>query len=632
MTDDFKINILNYLTGKLTLENGNNEPQFITENYILNNYRTFIENNFPNGFRESDYLEINDKILIYGYYSTNNVVKGGMIILDENFTPIVVLKNYDSGTDFYKFEFLSIDEDNRIYGVDNNRTLENGVYKNHYRFIILNNIITIGDLTGNYKATIRKTYFFPDTYSDTVNFAQANSKQLLKKSGASSYLFIGQNKTNLYINIIKLEINVGSENVWALYSYNKNIMINYIATQLKWDDNLELYIIGGVGSTADGKFSVIKLYNDTITNPVEKTIDGQVYSAIEGPINNIYIASVDATTEGEVEYNNVRIYKYLLDTDVLTLIYTKKYERHYLGTTIDLYKKNNIVFGRTFYYYDNDTIEYDVGIMDNDVYYNTYVGSEMFTSYFEPLFYVKNNFNLYGLYVQGINYVYYAKTKYNILNYNGLPYRNVNCMVPRTVDIYQQGVNEGENILVFARNLYNKTVNDNITEATVEIPNTLLNDKPLNIQNLLSETNITLINNTNNIIKNVYERVLLNFFNKLTMKNSNNPSNEIVNLEGATRLNKSISDVIDYDDCKMVKCRISYTDNSTEIKNITWQDVPKENYLYRTTLTLEVSKVIDKIEFISNDENTVYNTISPVLEVGKLYDISQDVYIENKEV
>ena len=95
---------------------------------------------------------------------------------------------------------------------------------------------------------------------------------------------------------------------------------------------------------------------------------------------------------------------------------------------------------------------------------------------------------------------------------------------------------------------------------------------------------------------------------------------------GATRLNDSISEEKDYDDSKMTKYRINYSDNTTYVGILGSEKIDTKKY--ELSLFVNVDKAITSIDFISEDENTIYNTITPTLEIGKAYKLSVDVYIE----
>ena len=103
--------------------------------------------------------------------------------------------------------------------------------------------------------------------------------------------------------------------------------------------------------------------------------------------------------------------------------------------------------------------------------------------------------------------------------------------------------------------------------------------------------------------------------------------NSSYNREGASRLNSSISRDKDYNNAKMTKYRVNYIDNTSVIGDL-------EIVSQGTSATLRVrfkvkpTTQVRNIEFISNDEQSVYNTITPTLEVGKRYKITQLVHIE----
>ena len=109
------------------------------------------------------------------------------------------------------------------------------------------------------------------------------------------------------------------------------------------------------------------------------------------------------------------------------------------------------------------------------------------------------------------------------------------------------------------------------------------------------------------------------------MKNANDPNNIIINLPGASRLNGSISGYNSYDNVKIGNVRIVYNDNTYldmegfKIQN-NWNP-------YTISFSLYVGKSIKEIKIMSSDKMTTYQTITPTLEVGKTYNISQDVKI-----
>ena len=95
-----------------------------------------------------------------------------------------------------------------------------------------------------------------------------------------------------------------------------------------------------------------------------------------------------------------------------------------------------------------------------------------------------------------------------------------------------------------------------------------------------------------------------------------------------SRLNNSISETTDYDTAKALKIKINYTDNTNSIiqlKEDQFDKISDTSYMY--DVDIYVPKEITNIQIISNDENTIYQTITSTFEVGKFYNITQMVEI-----
>ena len=120
-------------------------------------------------------------------------------------------------------------------------------------------------------------------------------------------------------------------------------------------------------------------------------------------------------------------------------------------------------------------------------------------------------------------------------------------------------------------------------------------------------------------------------------ENENDVNNHILNPTGATRLNISVSDLIDYDNAKATKIRINYDDGTNEIKDVSnnIEHIQQSDSLiftnYDFTVYNPATKNIKTIDIISNDETTVYQTISNLNFVSnKYYNIIQPVQIDNE--
>ena len=206
--------------------------------------------------------------------------------------------------------------------------------------------------------------------------------------------------------------------------------------------------------------------------------------------------------------------------------------------------------------------------------------------------------------------------------YNGYSYSSPYSLRADKVSLY-----DSNNSLIFNRDISNISVQGNTATASVNVPNIYLNTSSIEKENLLSMTNSVIVSDTTSITKNIYEDLYINFINTITMQDRNT-ANYVYNNVGAARLVDSAFHTVDYSDAVMTKYRINYSDNSTYVGNISGSQISHSTKQATYNFAIYVSKQADTLELISNDENTVYQTIDiSNLSVG-LYSISQHVYIQ----
>ena len=77
----------------------------------------------------------------------------------------------------------------------------------------------------------------------------------------------------------------------------------------------------------------------------------------------------------------------------------------------------------------------------------------------------------------------------------------------------------------------------------------------------------------------------------------------------------------------ITKYKVNYKDNTSEIKHLSINTSNTNNVVLK--MVFYVPKLIDTIELISDNENTVYQTIDgSSLEIDKYYSILQRVRVE----
>ena len=637
MTDDYKERIIKWLTGNYTIEPNSTDPLFqeLTETTTtINTYVDVVLGYIQGKDGKGNDLDIG---FIYGLDSNDD---GVIIIVDSNFNIIQVITEWDSGTDFHEFICLNIDKTNgNIYGIDKNGS--------QYRFILMNNFMIKTPAQANYEAKLRNSYNISFTNSFTPQFVE-------KKPNESFYVINGLIVTSsLHLpGVATYKIEVGSTNELIQYNFASD----------GHDYVMQSYNITWSGDTYSQKvacyYTGTDQYGYTTITYREFEFDGStITKGLRLVLNSTYLTpSMLAGYMSVVMTNNDTFICYpLADSyteEYATPIYKVDYAnntyteftRIEADTTLDymysggyLIKINNQIY---FYLFANTTDPNDNTTAEFKLIFGTILyatgnvpyitqkefdGLEIFNLVmYTNAFNVSLNYNLstYNLIGSNSNILLSVQQVVNPLNYNYSDYQDINSMVPNSVWLYSN------NELVYARNLYNKIVNGNTTISTAEVPNMILNDISLTPQKLLGDTNGILVNETEAITKNVYEDLFINFYNTLTMQDQNTAT-YVTNLNGATRLNTSISNIEDYSNAKIGKVRFNYEDNTTYIKTIN-PATQISQFVYQFSFNVYVpnSKAIDSIEIISNDEITSYLTINTTsLLKGKSYKITQNVEI-----
>lgn len=622
MTQDYKENLLKYLTGNLDIENGNNIPSFdnsetLNKN-IAENIKTILTDEQNANYviaLGKIYNEIYESYLIYGYYQdTSENYYGFIYLVDSDLNEIQMITEFASGTKLFPITALNQDENNNMYGL----TYSIDAVEMTSKVLLFNNIFASGQATGVYKAILRNDYIVPYNY----NQAPYRQNRITKSpDGATYYIVLSEDNKEKFV---RFTINVGSTNEWVVATIPYGFYARFDVRLDKSSGN-EILKFYGINTASPSSYYEYNINGDTATQvksiqlPYIAQFLSQVYVK---DLNNIYLF-ISYTTAG---YAGV----FKVNGNQLTEIYRTNLEPS--GTTYKIcYGTLFEINGGLFFYlnkkgtYESQLylafIKEDNTIVITDI--GQYDGIDLFSSFYSYVdFYYRNNYNLVNIYVP-----YYSTTNttkkftldYNSVNYNGEEYENTNSLNPTKARIY-----DNNDKIIFARNLYNKTINANTTISTVNIPNTNLNDVTIYKQSLIGETNYVLMNNQEEITKNIYENLNINFYNTLKMINNNDIDNPIFNQNGSNRINSSVSKLNDYDNAKATKIKINYSDNTNKILNIDFTITARDCY---TEFMIYIDKEISSIDFISNDENTIYNTIRPELEIGKYYKISQSVYV-----
>ena len=648
MTEEYKKTLFSYLKGNLVVDTGTDDEIFKEINEIPVDDWPRNDNVLPDGwnnFRYEGLLEVSDSdlIVLYGGYKTlSDEIRGIITLLTNDFIPIKSFFQYNSGTNLRYIHCMNQSDDGTFYIVDGPDYPSDESWSfttSQKRFVMLNNFAQ--QINGEYTLSLQKSYNFPSSYN---NFF---CRKMFKNINSSRYILVGnqlrdQNSPDFdAVRIIDLTVNVGSSNEWSKIDDNGDGWLmgdSYVEFQ---DDSYFLEIVlKSTQNTADTIYVWKKDFEDERPatesimsfsfNPYIDSFNYQNQSVFLNK-NEVYFVQNNQQwgNSGVTMSKYIGLYYCNLSTNQSKTFYEK-----YLGDydfcnieAIYITENNGEIYVEFNNNFDstNNLADYYFQRLDNN--WNPIkVSEQQFFNFDRRALYVRNNYNLVNCFSYMTNpqsqywKQYNIKENYNSSNYNGEPYINTNALTSHSGELYSN------DNLVFARNLYNKTISENSTVSTIEVPNNYLNGIDITKKNLLSETNLNLIQDNNTIQKNVYETLFINFINTLIISDQNS-SSKLINSSASTYLNSSINDSTKYDSAKLYnKGILTYQDGSTKEINYEFQDINDTST--HILFGVYVDKLINKLEIVSNDKTMVYQTIDLTeLEINKTYNIKQKLEV-----
>lgn len=684
MTEEYKKQLIDYTTGLLNNQNPN--PQdFNILNIDFKEYKDSFSDFFAELNQKAYMLRITgvlenenyDVSILYGAYllrdqSASMRGRGFLIYLDKNNNVIDYLLEDKHGNALRGFHKLYFDsESNRVYGVVGHPTIPSATIDEPNYLTYVNNLF-LKNNNGNYEYDTSTSFNLQDN--------DLSVKKIIKNSQNSYYLMISVEANVMYnIKVIEYKVNVGEsneENVWDIAGYNGEYggyqwqNVNLTAYHLWYDEDTPHFkvIFGGLNydlnwnyngkyfaiATDNGEnisYSRLNQIEDIIPNNSSAwNLSNYQLEVLDVNENEIYFVVVHENIDIDNNlYYQTRIYKYngstinTLYSSPSVSVSSNDYHNHdcyYYNFYID----NDGTIYLVRYYVEENTSRVYTGLLNFTKYYNDIGGNhwgnvlaQAFTgtdkiysnfTFMQRSFNICKIYNIVGnistllFYQQNLTgYVMTITNLYNLSGYNGTPYISNDYLVPKSSNLYSN------NVIVFSRNLYNVSIQDNTTTSSVEIPNNYLNDNVIGISDLIGKTNGTLVRDTNSWSKNIYEVVDLNFINTIDVIDED--TNTMYPL-GANKINYATNTGgnTNYNNAPCLKYRINYSDSTSVIKSLSWSNINANNK--RTNFIIYVDKEIDSIDLLSNDETTIYLHIAGTFTIGNYYTIKQKVRIGNK--
>ena len=653
MTDEAKLEILNYIVNGIDITEKNDDEIFAEQESIDRSKWVDYIPNWWNNFRyegmvAGNELTTNLTVLYGGYQDTNNISHGIITLVDENFMPVKTIYEYNSGTELRYIQYMKQAEDGTFYFIDDSVFSFNNqknVETSQKRFVMTNNFTLPNNVSGDYEVRLRTSYIFSSTYQ---NFY---CKNMYKDPNSSHYIFFGvgtdtQTHDNFRrLRIIDLKVNVGYANEWTMYYDDTNNRTLFSSAIAEFQDTEEIsnvkfrclcsstYTSSRQIECVSKEFTGNVSRNGIATFSYHPYIDDEHYKkqSVFTSYNEVYFVQNNQQwgSSGQPNSKYIGLYKYKFTNSTLLTIY-EKYLGEYVFSNIeaiyidrcntDLYIQYNNNINNTT---SNRKADYYFQRLVNDIWQPKLIEEQQGFLYDQRIIYIKSNFNLLQVYLYATNpriptwFQYLIKEDYNSLNYNGTSYIDYDSLVSKKGQIYSN------NKLVFARNLYNRFVNNGTTMSTIQIPNNYLNGINLDLKKLISNTNLDICNENNITNKNIYEMVFVNYINTLNVLDEDT---ETIYNDTAGYINTNINTgtKVNCNDTFVGKVRINFT--TPQIQQINWEWNVDH---YETSFTIYTTEVPTSIEFISNDENTTYITKQiEGLDTNKYYTISQKLRIE----
>lgn len=650
MTEDYKKTLLDYITN-MTPGQSTSAEIFKEEIEVARSeWIDFIPESWSQ-FKIEGLIKsrTSDKIILYGGYIAGSGTieessKGIIIVTDSCLKPIQTIYTFSSGTLLRPIQQMFQEEDGQFIAVDSTiayadlRTsyVKTLLMTNPKRVIMLNDISQKKD--DKYEVNLRRSYNLTGQYTNFI------CKDIFKNPSSSHYVFTGfkmvddGNTSPDAIKMISLKINVGSPNEWWTYDSDDYYVYGggYVYFDSNDDANWKFLITRNISS--ENKILVWSGKNATTSSLVTLQQESfNVYIDTTEYYNQVAFINENKAyyvmnnqnwgVSGTLRPKYIGLYEANLSNNTIREVYLK-YLGDYDFSRLDIMCLQ-VVNGEIYIQYCdnvntvNETANYYV-----QRYKGTWapilVKENAKCRGYQRMFYVSQTFNILKLNLipsnlrEGTWYMEQITEIYNLANYNGENYENYNSLIAKYGNIYS------DNKIIFSRNLHNLSITNNYTVASVEVPNTYLNDITFDIKELVGETNTTLISDSNPVSKNIYEVLYFNYINTLNVKDNENE----IQLDASKYVNSNINvgTKTNHDNTKCTKLEIVYQDSTNKIFPIGW--VSTDSTHKYTEFTIYVDKPISRLELISNDQTTTYITIEQELEVGKYYTFKQYLKVE----
>lgn len=617
MTDNYKEMVLKYITGNLPQQVGENEPEFKNVSSLTNNLYTQIKSYFSSRVAYVDFIPSKNnknQNLEYSVLACRGTLNGeadesgAFVILDKEYNIVDIITHYSDGSLIGVLYCLNVDDEGNYYAVELNGST--------YRIVALNNLVLKPASSNTYKAIKIDTHNIPNTYT------WEGMLKVFRNVGANKYFVVGNRENGA--GIVGCELTIENTDTWNYYTstIQKQFTLAMFDNgyNVYWDSTGELHFQIGVSNEG---LVILSKGTGTTMNSTRYTYNEGVSSSQNTLIflsNKVgYYAESTFVSGTSTSYT---IYKIDLENNLSKVVYTDT-GLYTIYNWLFFFKNNNGIYFFQTLRTAEDEHEFNLkfGFINNEQIYTQALGTFTANVFTNAFCYpnVITDFNKNYIYIQNQNTLFSLNFIWNTTNYNGNEFISNNSLIPNIITIEDE--NEVE---LFDRNIYNLSSYSNWYTASVQIPNYFLNNTQLDTALLYSKNNNLLTSSYINAEKNIYEELLINFTNKFRI------IDRTTNTENIIGANQLVSSMLSKNpNVYISKFKINYDDDTSEIKNLTYNNLVYTDLKTTLELAIYTNKKINLIELLSQDETISYNTINcSNLELNKYYLISLDLKIE----
>ena len=475
----------------------------------------------------------------------------------------IILNNEITETQYWHLLDLIQDEEG-FYGVVLH---DNKIYLSYFDDIIKDNI-SINGIKTKIEYDITAVLKEASGSTDPTTLASASIK-INKSPIDGRFLIVTGIPDQTYFAVIEYKINVGTNNEYRYQRITKSSLTSYTPLiddmYVSWEEENVQYAIGIISRATEPQEKVnLTLYEitgtmDTITYSVLSNLNGVMSGALYLKLNYTpqiryrsltdryysYSTIKDTShTEGGVTWYDGDVVLSRLNGNELTelsrtttqYMYTPNITDHAYKNEVDIVILNDNVFAIETILTSPNTIQATFKqLIGNELHGKLVLNNVAYSVDTIAFTIISNQFNLYKYSYQLGNYLYEISSVFRPNGYNGEEYFDKNSLTPVSGELYDVSGN-----IAFARDLYNKSLVGDTINSIIHIPSNYLNENPIIREKLISETNDAIDDVDEEIEKNEYEELYINFVDAYKVWDMNNKKTyqQMTSYETAKQINE----------------------------------------------------------------------------------------------